>query len=156
MQSSEFRVEKQRADAILTLAGGASVSGHFFLAQASPTSAGRERVGELLNSESGFFPFENDQRQTVLYNRDHVVIVQLADNEAQLDPGYAVATTRTAVISLSNGRQLRGIVRVYRPKGRDRLSDWARHGQRFRYVEASEGTFLVNIRHVVDAHEVEP
>src|SRR3954468_4518366 len=107
MESSEFRVEKQHADAILTLVGGMSVSGHFFLAQASPTSPGRERVGELLNSESGFFPFENDQRKTVLYNRDHVVIVRLAENEAQLDPAYAVATTRTIEISLSDGQRLR-------------------------------------------------
>ena len=82
MESSEFRLEKQRADAVITLANGVSVSGHFFLAQASPTLTGRERVGELLNNESGFFPFQDDVGRTVLYNSDQVVFVQLTDEEA--------------------------------------------------------------------------
>ena len=154
MDTSEFRVEKQRADASITLANGAHVSGHFFLAQNSPTLSGRERVGELLNSESGFFPFQDDGGQTVLYNRDHVVVVRLSDDEARQDPGYDVATARTIMISLSNGQQLRGSVRVYRPEGRDRLSDWARHGPRFRYLETSDATVIVNVDHIVDAREV--
>jgi len=58
------------------------------------------------------------------------------------------------MISLSNGQQLRGSVRVYRPEGRDRLSDWARHGPRFRYLETSDATVIVNVDHIVDAREV--
>ena len=154
MDTSEFRVEKLRADAVITLANGTSVTGHFFLAQASATHGGRERVGELLNSESGFFPFEDDGGHTVLYNRDHVVVVRLTDDEARWDPGYAVATARDVTISLSNGGGLRGSVRVYRPEGRDRLSDWARHGERFRYIETADAEFIVNVDHIVDAREV--
>ena len=153
-ETSEYRIEKQRADAVLTLASGVSVVGHFFLAQASPTSAGRERVAELLNSERGFFPFQIDAQQTVLFNRDHIVTVQVADDEARRDPGYAVATERRVSILLSNGARLQGSVRVYRPEGRDRLSDWARHSLRFRYVEAAHATFIVNGDHIVEAREV--
>ena len=80
--SSEFRVEKYRSHAVITLTSGAAVMGHFFLAEASPTLPGRERVAELLNSESGFFPFENERGQTVLYNRDHIVSVEVSDDEA--------------------------------------------------------------------------
>lgn len=153
-ESSEFRVEKQRASAVVSLTSGVSVAGHFFLADASPTSDGRERVAELLNSESGFFPFEEEAGQTALYNRDHVVTVEVADAEARRDPGYAVATARTVSVLLSNGQHLRGSVRVYRPEGRDRLSDWARHGQRFRYLETGHATFIVNADHIVNVREV--
>ena len=45
-------------------------------------------------------------------------------------------------------------VRVYRPEGRDRLSDWARHPEAFQYVESAEQTFIVNTAHIVDVHEV--
>jgi hypothetical protein len=45
-------------------------------------------------------------------------------------------------------------VRVYRPSGRDRLSDWARQPEAFRYVEAADTTFLVNAAHIVDISEV--
>ena len=154
VESSGFRVEKQRADAVITLTSGSWVSGHFFLAQASPTISGRERVGELLNAETGFFPFEAEGGSTVLYNRDHVITVEVFDDEARRDPGYGIATARTVSILLSNGQRLRGSVRVYRPPGRDRLSDWARHGPRFRYLEGEHSTFLVNVDHIVDVREV--
>jgi len=36
-----------------------------------------------------------------------------------------------------------------------RLSDWARHGARFRYVETADATVIVNIDHVIEAREVE-
>lgn len=154
VESSAFRVEKQQADAVIALTSGSCVTGHFFLAQASPTITGRERVGELLNAESGFFPFEDEGGNTVLYNRDHVVTVEVFDDEARRDPGYPIATARTVSLLLSNGQRLRGTVRVYRPAGRDRLSDWARHGPRFRYVEGEHATFLVNVDHIVEAREV--
>jgi len=154
VESSEFRVEKEQADAVIALTSGTCVTGHFFLAHAGPTIAGRERVGELLNAETGFFPFEDERGDTVVYNRDHVVTVEVFDDEARRDPGYGIATARTVSILLSNGQRLHGSVRVYRPPGRDRLSDWARHGPRFRYLEGDQSTFLVNIDHIVDVREV--
>ena len=154
VETSEFRVEKQRAHAILTVAGGREIVGHFFLAQASATLTGRERVAELLNAERGFFPFADDRGETALYNRDHVLMVQVSDDEARLDPGYDVATERRVSVLMSNGQRLQGTVRVYRPEGRDRLSDWARHGPRFRYLEAGPITLVINVDHIVDVREV--
>jgi len=102
VEASKFRVEKHRSHAVITLTSGTAVIGYFFLAEASPTLPGPERVAELLNSESGFFPFEDEDSQTVLYNRDHVVSVELSDDEARRDSGYGVATTRTVSLQLSN------------------------------------------------------
>ena len=59
--SSEYRFEKRRAEAVVTLAGGEVVRGCFFLAAGStpPTRhEGAERIGDLLHAETGFFPFE--------------------------------------------------------------------------------------------------
>jgi hypothetical protein len=155
--ASEFRVEKERIDALITLSNGDSAPGHFFVARASAHTAGAERVGELLNAETGFFPFETlDGRgtRTVLYNRRQVIMVALSEQEARRDPGYDVATERFVSVLLSNGRRVAGSVRVYRPEGRDRLSDWARHADRFRYIETGETTLLVNIAHVIEVSEV--
>lgn len=157
VEPSEFRVEKARTGAVITLTNGASIAGHFFIAQASSHCPGPERVADLLNSESGFFPFEiteGDGASTVLYNRDHIVMVAVPDNEGRRDPGYDVATERTVSVLLSNGARAVGRVRVYRPEGRDRLSDWARHDNRFRYIEAPDATFIVNVDHIVEAREV--
>jgi hypothetical protein len=155
--ASEFRVEKERVDALITLSSGDSAPGHFFVARNSAHTAGSERVGELLNAEAGFFPFETLDgpiTRTVMYNRRQVIMVALAENEARRDPGYDVATERFVSVLLSNGCRVAGSVRVYRPAGRDRLSDWARHDDTFRYLETGETTLLINIAHVIEVREV--
>ena len=157
LSPSEFRVEKQRADAVLTLSSGQSTRGCFFTAGGSARHAGPERVSDLLNSETGFFPFEvhdADGNRTVLFNRSHVVMVLIADNEASRDPGYGVAKRRVVSMLLSSGQRVIGAIRVYRPESHDRLSDWARRGDGFRYVETDEGTFLVNLMHVIEVSEI--
>ena len=90
----------------------------------------------------------------MLYNRAHVVLVALEENEASLEPGYNVATRRFVSILLSNGQRVVGAVRVYRPEGRDRLSDWARQPETFRYLETSDMALLINVAHIVDVSEV--
>src|SRR5262249_289830 len=128
---SQFRVEKRRAQAEVTLSSGAMVQGWFFLAGSSASHTGFERVADLLNGETGVLPFELAQDapdDTVLLNRAHVITVRLLEptTEARLDPGYEVATERRVAMLLSNGARVAGTVRVYRPSGRDRLSDYAR------------------------------
>lgn len=156
---SAFRVEKERAHAILTLSSGESAEGCFFLASPAPHGMGRERVGDLLNSTTGFFPFEihgTRSVRTALVNRGQIVTVALSDSEAASVPGYEVATRRAVKLDLVGGRSIEGIVRVYRPAGRDRLSDWAADPEPFRYVETDELTLLVNMAHVIEISEGSP
>jgi hypothetical protein len=114
-------------------------------------------VWDLLNSETGLFPFETtdgDGTRTILVNRDHVVTVALTDNEATSDPGYAVATRRGVSLLLSTGERLEGFVRVYRPEGHDRLSDWARQSEVFRYLETMDAMLIINSAHIVEISEM--
>ena len=74
---SEFRVEKRREAAEITLTTGGTIAGHFFLSSSSQLHSGPERVGDLLNLEPGFFPFGSPTGETSLINRAHVVKVAL-------------------------------------------------------------------------------
>jgi hypothetical protein len=155
---SEFRIEKRRAEAALTLTTGSTVRGCFFLSGSTSSHSGPERVADLLNAETGFFPFELNSSTapyTVLFNRSQLLQVALLEDtiEAQLDPGYSVATERAIRMLLSNGDAVIGRVRVYRPSGRDRLSDYARAPEIFRYVETATGTVIVNADHIVELRE---
>jgi hypothetical protein len=160
---SEFRVEKRRARAELTLSSGPAVQGCFFLAGSAAGHSGPERVADLLNGEIGLFPFElaggsgSGAPETALYNRAYVVVVRLLEKstEAQLDPAYGVATERRVRILMSSGTTVSGTVRIYRPTGRDRLSDYARTPETFRYVETGSETFIVNMEHVVELREIQ-
>src|SRR5436190_24020855 len=94
--TSAFRFEKRRVEAVVTLSGGDSARGSLFVAG--------ERVSDLLNQESGFFPFEiqtGSGVQTVLYNRAHVISVAVTDADAARDPGYAFAKCRNIRIIYS-------------------------------------------------------
>jgi hypothetical protein len=154
---SELRVEKSRADAILTLSNGETLGGCFFVSKASPRVSGPERVGELLNGERGFFPFEvHDQTgaRTALLNRGHVLVVTLAEDEARRDAGYEMASERRVSLLLTNGQSLEGVVRIYQPETRARVSDWTRDGGPFRYLENGGTTLLVNQAHIIEVREV--
>jgi len=155
---TQFRVEKRRAAGQLTLSTGESLLGSFFLAGGSAMQAGPERVIELLNAEAGFFPFARSgasEETTMLVNRAHLVAVKLleAENEAALDAGYEVARARRVTMVLSTGLRLSGTVRIHKPAGHDRLSDYARTAQGFGYLENADGTFVVNAAHVVELSE---
>ena len=143
-QNVRYRIEKRRTEAALTLTTGATVRGCFFLAGARARHGGPERVADLLNAEPGFFPFEmhaDGRRAPCSSTARTWSWSRLLDDtiEAQLDPGYGVATVRDVRMMLSNGETVEGRVRVYRPAGRDRLSDYARLPQAFSYIETDDG-----------------
>jgi translation initiation factor IF-2 len=74
--------------------------------------------------------------------------------EAQLDAGYNVAVRRHIKMVLTTGEAITGHVVVYRPPGRDRLSDYARSDEHFRYLEVADRTLLINAAHIVALTEV--
>jgi hypothetical protein len=154
--SSEFRVEKRREAAEVTLVSGTTVSGVFFLASFSQLHSGPERVGDVLNLEPGFFPFECGGELSLI-NRAHVLKVALPPQmiESQLDAGYDVATRRHIKVLLTTGEAITGHVVVFLPPGRDRLSDYAQIEEPFRYVELADRTLLINSAHIVALTEVE-
>jgi hypothetical protein len=152
---SELRFEKIRVPAELRLTLGPPVAGTFFVAGSAFDHDGPERVGDLLNARKGFFPFQRTDGQTAQYNRAQVIVVTLGEGirEAEADPGYAVAPRRRVAMLLSNGDRLTGTVPIYRPPGRDRLSDYAQTSEPFRYLVTPERTLLVNASHIVELSE---
>ena len=153
---SEFRFEKIRVPAELTLAGDLTVAGTFFVAGSALDHEGPERVADLLNARDGFFPFQREDRSTAQYNRGQVLFVTLGEGvlEAQADTGYALATHRHVSMLLSSGTRLSGTVPIYRPAGRNRLSDYAQSPESFRYLVTPQRTLLVNSTHIVELTEL--
>jgi len=153
---SELRVEKRREPADVTFVTGSTLTGVFFLSGSSQVRTGPERVGDVLNQD-GFFPFESDG-VTSLINRANVLKVALPAQmiEPELDTSYHMATRRQVRMLLTNGETLVGQVVIFRPQGHDRLSDYARIDEGFRYVELADRTLLVNSAHIVALTEVGP
>jgi hypothetical protein len=154
---SAYHLDKRRVGARITLTNGNVVRGDLYLAHTTPSGAGPELVGDMLNAERGFFPLgiadsSGGPTRTALYNRAHVLVVRLVEEELELsfDASYAIAPRRSVALSLENGERLFGVLHVVMPDGRTRVSDYARTEDRFRYLETSDGTCVVNFDHVVE------
>ena len=153
-----FRVRKREARATLTLVGGRTARGAFFVSETAADHTGPERIDEVLNAATRFVPFHVDAdtgRATVLLlNRAHILIVSLPPTEAELvhDSSYEMARREPARLVLSNGERVAGEVHIAGPSGHARLSDVADLNT-FLPVEKPNQTVLVNVDHVV---ELEP
>jgi hypothetical protein len=152
---SQFRFEKHQTAASLVLSTGTIRVGHVFVVSSLTTHGGPERVGDLLNDEHGFFPFQHGDGTTGQYNRAHVVLVKLPSGlaEEELDPGYDVAIRREITLLLSTGATIDGTLLVNGPPGHERLSDYVRNTKRFWYIVTPEGTVIVNSEHIVELVE---
>lgn len=152
---SELRIDKRRVTATLTLTNGERLIGALFLAEQAATHAGPERLLDVLNGPPGFLPFEavtgSGARLTVLLNRAYIAVVHAdcADDDLAEDQGYQVAVKKSVQLEFADGDHLRGVLRVERPVGRDRLSDAVRDEAGFRYLEGAAGVLAVNLAHVV-------
>ena len=156
-RSAGLQFEKQRAFARILLSNGERRDGCFFVAGVSAWHEGPERVGELLEKHEGFLPLESNagtDARTFLINPSHILMVELDEDEARSDSGYAVARRQPVSLLLSSGQRITGVVHVHRPEGHDRLSDWTRQPGRFRYVETTSGTCLLNASHIVEVSEI--
>lgn len=147
---SDFRFEKHQVAASLVLSTGAIRHGCFFVVT-SVTHGGPERVGDLLNSALGFFPFQHDDGSTAQYNRAQLVMVRLPVGavEEELEPGYSIANRREVSVTLSTGTVVSGTVLVNATAGHDRLSDYVKESKQYWYVLTSGGTLIVNSSHIV-------
>jgi hypothetical protein len=155
-RSAGLQFEKHRAFARILLSNGERRDGCVFVAGVSARHEGPERVGELLEKQDGFLPLESNgaDARTFLINPSHILMVELAEDEARSDSGYAVARRQAVSLLLSSGQRITGVVHVHRPEGHDRLSDWTRQPGRFRYVETTSGTCLLNASHIVEVSEI--
>lgn len=151
---SQFKVEKHQVAASLILSTGAMRHGCFFVFT-SLTHGGPERVGDLLNGASGFFPFQHHDGTTGQYNRNHLVMVTLPAGmaEEESEPGFSVSLRREVSMMLSTGTSIDGTVLVSGPVGHERLSDYVRASKQFWYVLTSRGTVIVNSDHIVELIE---
>ena len=152
---SNLRIDKLRVPATLTFTAGERLTGSLFLAEQAATHAGPERLVDVLNGSTGFLPFEAvsdfGPPRTVLLNRAHIAWVEADRPAGELaeDPAYQCAPKKSVVLRLSSGDELRGVLRVERPAGRDRLSDAVRDETGFLYLEGGAGVLAVNLAHVV-------
>ena len=142
----------------MTLVSGEVARGSFFTAGDTTRHEGGERIADLLNSETGFFPFEVEGDQRAADGPVQSIPPDLGGDFRQRGgAGPWVRRGRRAGRCRSCCRTGAGSTRSCAspgPTGRDRLSDWTRQPEVFRYIESGDGDFIVNAAHIVAVTEV--
>jgi len=141
-----FKVQKIRKKAELFLADGSNMAGNFFVSPQTPNHAGSESISDLLTNERIYIPFELNDGDVVLVQKESIVMILLKESELNKDLPY-LKSSRVTVLLLS-GETLEGEVYLDLPQSRSRLSDFLNYSKEFFYLEVENQDYLVNSRFV--------
>lgn len=151
--SDEFRMTKRLVPLDLSLADGTTRAVSVFLAPQVTAHAGGERLADLMNRDRAFFPaMEREGHDVVAIGRRAILYVRAAaDVDVESDAVEVLSVE--VMVTLLNGRRLRGTVRYTAPPQRSRLTDHLNAPELF--FSMLDGAFLmfVNKRHVVSVVE---
>lgn len=162
MSNDSLRIPKQLVRVEVRDARGHMQKADVYLAAASPTGDGRERLQDLL-IERRFLPTRSGGNFCFI-SRDHILWVRLNLMEAidELDPeaeGSNGSVSAGIKIELDDGSILRGGIRYLRPKTSRRVGDYLEGLPPFFPLRTPEDLYLVNrerIINVVPIDEVTP
>lgn len=155
-ENQELKVPKLSATVLVRLTDGHAYKGVFRLAAEAATHHGHERVKDLLNAPEAMIPFFNPEKsETVLLNKAHILMIELADPDRASDSDSEIdfADRRGLVVSLTGGIKVRGQVLINMPPEKDRTLDFLNRGERFFYLNSRDGLRIANLEHVIQVEE---
>ena len=139
-----LKIETTKKRAEIICSDESSLNGSFFVALRAPTREGNELVLDLLVSEKTYIPFESDEGQIVLLQKECIVMIVLEDRDMKKSITYEQKIP--AEVSFLSGESIEGKVYSDLPRSHARLSDFLNISKTFFYLEAGDKDYLVNSR----------
>ena len=145
--SSEYRIEKERLQVVVTTTAGERIPGELFVQAYTRYRMGREEPRDVLNDHEPFFPLATLEEGTFLLAKDNVREVEVA---GEMDDDIATtigARAQEIEIVLSGGIVRTGAIFLEVSSDRPRLLDFLnRVHDRFLTLHTPDGVRLVNRR----------
>ncbi len=139
-----LKIETTKKRAEIICSDESSLNGSFFVALRAPTREGNELVLDLLVSEKTYIPFESDEGQIVLLQKECIVMIVLEDRDMKKSITYEQKIP--AEVSFLSGESIEGKVYSDLPRSHARLSDFLNNSKAFFYLEVGDKDYLVNSR----------
>ena len=139
-----LKIETTKKKAEIICSDESSLNGSFFVALRAPTREGNELVLDLLVSEKTYLPFELDEGQIVLLQKECIVMIVLEDRDMKKSITYEQKIP--AEVRFLSGESIKGKVYSDLPRSHARLSDFLNHSKKFFYLEVGDKDYLVNSR----------
>ena len=146
---SEYRIDKTRTAALLTLAGPRTVAGDLFVQPYTSRRSGPELPQDILNNSDAFFPFALESGETVMISKDHLVEAHVETNGLADELAAAGMPAAKVELSLSGGVSRVGTLYLEAPRERPRLLDVLNHlDHRFFPLIVENGVRFINRRYL--------
>jgi hypothetical protein len=147
-----FKIEtiRKRADVFYT--DGSRMSGSFFVSPVSPNHIGAELVSELLAGDRNFIPFESEDGNVALLQKENIKMIYLERGELNTD--LPNSKQIKAQISFISGETMEGNVYYDLPESHSRLSDFLNSSKEFFYFELNNKDYLVNTQFIKMVHQL--
>lgn len=139
-----LKIETTKKRAEIICSDESSLNGSFFVSLRAPTREGNELVLDLLVSETIYLPFELDEEQIVLLQKECIVMLVLEDRDMKKSITYKQKIP--AEVSFLPGKSIKGQVYSDLPRSHARLSDFLNHSKPFFNLEVGDKDYLVNSR----------
>ncbi len=139
-----LKIETTKKRAEIICSDESSLNGSFFVALRAPVREGNELVLDLLVSEKTYLPFELDEGQIVLLQKECIVMIVLEDRD--MKKGITYEQEIPAEVRFLSGESIEGKVYSDLPRSHARLSDFLNHSKIFFYLEVGDKDYLVNSR----------
>ena len=149
-----LKIETTKKRAEIICSDGSSLNGSFFVAFRAPAREGNELVLDLLVSEKTYLPFELDEGQIVLLQKECIVMIVLEDRDMKKSIIYEQKIP--AEVRFLSGESIEGKVYSDLPRNYARLSDFLNHSKTFFYLEVGDKDYLVNSRLVKAVRPISP
>jgi len=137
-----LKIETTKKKAEILCSDESSLNGSFFVALRAPTREGNELVLDLLVSEKTYLPFELDEGQIVLLQKECIVMIVLEDRDMKKNITFEQEIP--AEVRFLSGESIEGKVYSDLPRSHARLSDFLNHSKLFFYLEVGDSPFMVH------------
>lgn len=137
-----LRIQKNRKSAEIVYTDQSRQTGSFFVSPASSRRRGPESIGEILNGERRFLPFETQDGQVIMVQKNAMLMVRPKDSEVA-EITQTVDRVFAQVIFVS-GYSVSGYVYNDLPRSYPRLSDYLNGTGLFFHLEINSEDCLVN------------
>ena len=137
-----LRIRKNRKRAEIVYTDQSRQEGNFFVSLASSRRRGPESIGEILNGERRFLPFEVQDGHLMMVQRSAILMVRPKDSE--VDEIAQTAGRVFAQVMFISGYSVSGYVYNDLPSSYPRLSDYLNGTGLFFHLEIDSEDYLIN------------
>jgi hypothetical protein len=147
MNSSEYRIEKDRSLVVLTTVGGERILGEMFVQAYARHRMGPEEPRDVMNGDEPFFPLQQLDGETLLISKEHVLELEIEGMDRIDAESEMLARAARVEITMTGGTRRLGMVFLEVPFDRPRLLDFLnRFHERFITLRTEHGVSLINRR----------